>query len=280
MRIIARLKLAFCVHSVTMSFARVAAVSPLRKTDITDPNSWEFSGFSQNGEDGIIDFLAGKVLNPNRYFVEIGSANGFQNNTSWLAIARKYSGLMIEGDQKASDICRLMMSHLNIGVECRCEFLTRGTASKILDYSDYIEPDVFSLDLDGNDYYIAKVLLEAGFRPKVVVVEYNSAYGPQQSIAIKYSDNFNHYKAHSSFLYYGVSICGWRKLLQKYGYRFVTADLNGVNVFFINPACFEDSFADKLKGLEFRENFFQRRKFRMNWENQFGLIKHLEFEMV
>ncbi len=61
------------------------------------PTSWEFCGFSQNGEDGIIDYLCQKIINPNRYFVEIGAADGLENNTAWLAIARKFSGLMIEG---------------------------------------------------------------------------------------------------------------------------------------------------------------------------------------
>ena len=32
-------------------------------------------------------------------------------------------------------------------------------------------PDLFSLDIDGNDFYIAKAILDGGFRPKIFVVE-------------------------------------------------------------------------------------------------------------
>ena len=70
---------------VNMSLARAAATSSLRKIDYTNPISWEFSGFSQSGGDGIIDVLIGKLLNPNRYFIEIGSNDGIENNTAWLA---------------------------------------------------------------------------------------------------------------------------------------------------------------------------------------------------
>lgn len=40
-----------------MSIARGAATAGLRAIDPLDPRTWEFSGFSQNGEDGIIDHL-------------------------------------------------------------------------------------------------------------------------------------------------------------------------------------------------------------------------------
>jgi len=78
--------------------------------DHTDPISWSFSGFSQNGEDGIIDYLASRLRNPNYYFVEIGAADGLENNTSWLAIARRYSGLMLEADPDAAAVCQQMIS--------------------------------------------------------------------------------------------------------------------------------------------------------------------------
>ena len=61
-----------------------------RKMIKTDPQSWEFSGFSQNGEDGILHMLRSQLLRSNRYFAEIGSADGVENNTSWMAVAEKY----------------------------------------------------------------------------------------------------------------------------------------------------------------------------------------------
>ena len=53
-----------------------------RSIDLTNPISWEFSGFSQNGEDGIIDVLRSQLKAKNRYFIEIGAADGIDNNSA------------------------------------------------------------------------------------------------------------------------------------------------------------------------------------------------------
>ena len=272
-----KIKLAFYMQYITMSLSRAGAVIPLRSTDPRFPCTWEFSGFSQNGEDGIIDYLTGKILKQNRYFLEIGSGSGLENNTSWLAIAKKYSGLMVEGNRRLSGLSRLIMSRLNIGVDCRYMFATLSGLQHIADSLIYSQPDVFSLDIDGNDYYIAKGLLEHGVKPKIIVVEFNSAYGPQKSITIRYQENFNIYKAHNSFLYYGASITAWKKLFMQYNYKFVTVDLNGTNAFFVDTACFEQSFINGLNGANFSENFFQFKKFKSGWEEQYKLIKNMDY---
>jgi hypothetical protein len=38
-----------------LAFARAAATAGIRVIDPANPESWEFSGISQHGEDGIID---------------------------------------------------------------------------------------------------------------------------------------------------------------------------------------------------------------------------------
>ena len=77
---------------INMALSRGAATSALRSIDLSDPDTWEFSGFSQSGEDGIIDVLCRNIKNPNRYFVEIGASDGLENNTTWLALARRWNG--------------------------------------------------------------------------------------------------------------------------------------------------------------------------------------------
>jgi hypothetical protein len=271
------LKRAQGMQRINMALARAATTAALRQIDPTNPSSWEFSGFSQNGEDGIIDFLTSKLKNPNRYFLEIGSSDGFENNTTWLSIAKKYNGLMIEGDLKKSDCSREIISPLNLGVACLSIFVSKDNVQQLKTHSLYIDPDIFSLDIDGCDFYIAQEVMDMGFRPKIFVVEYNSAFGPHQSITIKYKDDFNYAHAHESHLYFGVSITGWKNFFDKFGYKYVTCDLNGVDAFFINPLEFDAEFVRNLKGLEFRENFYLRRKFRVTWEKQFERIQHMDF---
>jgi hypothetical protein len=260
-----------------ISLSKGGTMMLARNIDLTQPATWEFSGFSQNGEDGILDVLRRQLLSSNRYFIEIGAANGTENNTAWLVVAEKYNGLMIEGNPLLMERARRMLVRYSIGAECRNMFVTQENVSSLKSMAFHHDPDVFSLDIDGNDYYIAKAILDGGFRPKIFAVEYNSVFGPERSMTIEYHDKFSFKRAHLSQLYYGVSISGWRNFFERYGYRFVTVDRNGVNGFFVDPAAFKATFLDGIQGLEFAENRYQYTKFRGPNEDQFALIADQKF---
>lgn len=251
-----------------------------RNIDLSQPATWEFSGFSQNGEDGILDVLRKQLSSSNRYFIEIGASDGIENNTAWLAIAEKYSGLMIEGASKLVERAnRMFIGNCN-GVECRNMFVTRENVQELQFLAFHQDPDVFSLDIDGNDYYIAQGILDSGFRPKIFVVEYNSVYGPHQSVTVEYRDEFASTPEHPTGLHYGVSIAGWRKFFLSRGYRFVTVDRNGVNAFFVDPAFFNPVFLNSVKPLQYAENIMQYREFRMSSEEQFALIADQKYVSI
>lgn len=260
-----------------IALSKGGAMMLSRNINLTQPETWEFSGFSQNGEDGILDLLRRQLLNSNRYFIEIGAANGIENNTAWLVVAEKYNGLLIEGNSVLMERARRMLVRYSIGAECHNMFVTQKNVNSLKSQAFHHDPDVFSLDIDGNDYYIAKAMLDGGFRPKIIVVEYNSVFGPERSMTIEYSDNFSFKKAHSTQLYYGVSITGWRNFFERYKYRFVTVDRNGVNGFFVDPAVFSANFLDGIQGLQFAENRYQYTKFRVPNEEQFALISDQSF---
>ncbi len=265
---------------INIALSKGAAMMQARNIDLKQPASWEFSGFSQNGEDGILDVLRKNLLNNNRYFIEIGAADGIENNTGWLLVAEKYNGLLIEGSAQLVERARRTVVGYSIGAECHNMFVTKESVRDMKAMAMHHDPDVFSLDIDGNDYYIAQAILEGGFRPKIFVVEYNSVYGPERSMTIEYQPDFVFTKAHSTHLYYGVSISGWRKFFERYGYRFVTVDRNGVNGFFVAPEFFEESFIDEVQGLIFAENQYQYKKFRVSNEDQFALIADQKFVFI
>ncbi len=269
------------LQRVNIALTKAHAALALRTPDETDPLTWEFSGFSQNKEDGIIDFLVRRLLAPNRYFVEIGASNGVENNTTWLGIVHKYSGIMIEGDKKSSDALELLLSlGLCIGVEQRRLFVTKEACRDILSWSLFRDPDVLSIDIDGNDYHVAQELLQLGMKPKIIVVEYNSTFGPTRQMTIPYIREFTINRSGAGMLYYGASVGAWKSLMKKNGYRFITVDSNGVNAFFVNERAFKNSFLRKIQGCSFEENFFQRNQMKMLWQNQFKLIEHLKFDTV
>lgn len=256
------------------TISRCAVAATLRNVNPLLPATWEFSGFSQNGEDGIVEHLLSALKNPNKYFIEIGSGNGLENNTSFLAHIKKFSGLQIEGNEDAYNESLIIKPWLTEIMNC---FVNEATVDDILQKALFKEPDVFSIDIDGMDYYITKLLLEKGLKPKIIIVEYNSAFGPERSITIPYDSGFNMFATPYPYLYYGVSISGWKNLLKQYGYEFITVETNGVNAFFIHAEAFETDFVSNVRKIEFKENMHQLRLFKKNWQGQFEIIKALPF---
>lgn len=262
-------------QQITSALSKGALSSSTRILDQTNPITWEFSSFSQNAEDGIIDYLSKKIVNPNKYFIEVGASNGIECNSAYLAFVQNFSGLMFDGDEKAIEKAR-SVNH-NMGVEYYSLFFNLDNIKNINKLSLYTNPDVFSWDTDGNDYYFVKELLKNGIRPKIVVVEYNSAFGPDKEITIQYDESFYYMNAHQSGLYYGCSLALWKKYFKSEDYTFVTVDSNGVNAFFIDNTAFDSDFSQRLKGRQFGENFYQLKKYRFNWEKQFDLIKDMPY---
>jgi hypothetical protein len=265
---------------IAIALARGGAMRQARQVDLRHPASWEFSGFSQNGEDGVLDVLRSQLRAGNRSFLEIGASDGVENNTAWLLVAEKYAGLMIEGDRWLSARAQRNVQGHSIGAECRNLFVTIESLPDILATLPHADPDVFSLDIDGNDLYIMRAALDAGLRPRIIVVEYNAAYGPERSVTIPYQPDFALSRSHPSQLHYGVSVAGWRNLLEGRGYRFVTVERSGVNAFFVDPVWFDPGFLGGIAGLGFAENLYQLRKFGMPSERQFELISDQPMAVV
>lgn len=269
------------LQRIAISLSRAAATAPLRKIDPQNPLSWEFSGFSQHGEDGIIDYLIGVIKDPNRYFIEIGSGNGMENNTTWLAMAKYYRGLMIDGGKENIEWCKYLFQPLNYGLDFKQIFVSRENINEIIDFLQTKQPDLFSLDIDGIDYYICHELLKHEIRPGILALEYNSAFGPDSIVTVKYDNGFCRKSEGSGKLYYGCSLSAWKQLMAKNNYEFVTVDSCGVNAFFADVNRFDKIFLANLKGLEFGENIVQQKEFRSTWKGQFDKIKKhpLEYDL-
>lgn len=260
-------------QQLILSMARAGSVAPLRSLDPASPQTWEFRGFSQHGEDGILDYLTRQLIAPSRSFVEIGIGDGTENNSTWFVLAHYYRGLMIDGSAKGVMWARHLLQSGNFGVRFDHVFVTVEDIWKVLRLIEPEDnPDFFSLDIDGNDYWIAQAILKAGLRPKIWVVEYNSAYGPKRCVSIPYNRTFAARQGRGVSLYYGCSIAAWRHLMESRGYRFVTVESCGCNAFFADAQAFSEEFLAGIQGTEFRENSSHLREYGPGWTQHMKLL--------
>ena len=88
------------------------------------------------------------------------------------------------------------------------------------------ELDLLSIDVDGNDYWLWEAV--TSFRPRVVVIEYNSAYGSSDSVVNDYREQS--WDGTSDF---GSSLKAMTDLGLRLGYQLVHAETTGVNLFFV-----------------------------------------------
>jgi hypothetical protein len=90
--------------------------------------------------------------------------------------------------------------------------------------------DLISLDIDGNDYWVARELDLSSV--SIIVVEYNPLFGANLSVSVPRNDKFNRTQEHSSWLYFGASIRAWVDLFSSQGFYLVGTNRAGNNAFF------------------------------------------------
>ena len=87
-------------------------------------------------------------------------------------------------------------------------------------------------DIDGNDYWVWQRLDACS--PRIVVLEFNAAFGPDRSVTVPYDPAFNRGAfAAVTRKYYGASLAAFERLGREKGYRLVLVEPRGVNAYFL-----------------------------------------------
>jgi hypothetical protein len=196
--------------------------------------------FSQNDEDGITLELLRRVGLSGGVFAELGVGNGFENNTLVLAAAG-WSGFWIGGEELSIDFNPHKVLRLNFTY--RKQWIKLSNVVELckegLEAIRRPACDLISLDLDGNDYYLAEKLLSSGFLPKIFIVEYNAKFPPPIKFKIAYDDNHRW----SEDDYFGASLAEFSDLFEVHGYFLACCNITGVNAFFVKNE-FKSAFAE------------------------------------
>ena len=200
------------------------ASTPLEET--------EFSVYSQWGEDGILQFLLSHVACPNRTFVEFGVEDFSEANLRFLIERSPWSGLVMDGSPDLEMHLQAAGLAWRRHIQAKSVFITAENINDLIKES-CIQPelDILSIDLDGIDYWVWKAF--NAYSPRIVIVEYNSLFGPSTAITVPYRPDFQRAKAHYSHLYWGASLGALIHLAREKGYSCVGSTSTGLNAFFI-----------------------------------------------
>lgn len=207
------------------------------------PSLWDcrFDEYSQSGDDGIIAKIFEIIGTKSKLCVEFGANDGFTgSNTARLWTRCGWRGVLIETDanyfkkllektNSYKDHLIRLKRHVGDGVNSIDSILTELGISEV---------DFMSIDVDGNDYYIANSIER--IKPRVVECEYNPTMPSEVDI----------HQSKNDFL--GCSVAALNRIFSVKGYSLVA--LTDINAFFVlsNEAKkIEENFETDLRRIKF-----------------------------
>ena len=209
--------------------------------NITRLEQADLKVFSQHGEDGIIDFIIDRlgILKPT--FVEIGTEDYSESNTRFLFQRTNTKGLIIDCDAALKEKSKKTLGHYYWKGEITAlsAFVTKGNIAALLSQGNkkWIDCDIFSLDIDGNDYWIMQEVLPL-CRNKIIILEYNPYFGGLARVSVPYREDFCRTDFHYSNLCFGASLNALASLMSEYNYTFAGTNLNNNNGFWVRSDIF------------------------------------------
>lgn len=202
----------------------------------------EYKVFSQNGEDGIIQYLIKSLRLKHVKFVEIGTQDYTESNTRYIFETMRCDGLIIDPLKNLEILVKKNIPNFwKNNLTILNKNATPETINFLLESNNFQNDiDLFSLDIDGIDYWIIKKLKKN--LSKIFIAEYNPYFGPELEITVPNINNFNRKSYHYSSLCWGVSLKSLIKIMIEKNYTFVGSNNFRNNAFFIS-----NDYIDKIK---------------------------------
>jgi hypothetical protein len=181
--------------------------------------------YSQYGESSMLLEIFNKIGIINNYAVEFGASDGYWLSNIRMFIDQGWNYLQMDTDPKE-------------GIGIKKEFITAENINEILDkHKVPVTFDLLSIDIDGNDYWVWK---EIKRKPSIVIIEYNSNFSIDESVALEYNPSHSWDRTFA----YSASISALKKLGQDKGY-FLHKEVSFTNLIFI-----DNKFKDLLEELD------------------------------
>ena len=228
---------------------------------------------NNNKENIILDYLSNFIENKN--FIEIGFHHLEFNCIS--LVKKNFRGLMIDGGRPINILLLKFITFiLRKDITIIRKYLTRDN---ILESMRFKNIGCLSLDIDGNDYWILKKIINENICPEVIITEYNASF-LYKSISVPYDESFDRKTKHISGFYHGASLSAFYKLLRVKNYHLVKI-IGGANAVFVNEDIIKKTgLTSFLPDAIYEECFFRNKWSNTTAKEQFEIIKHLKLENV
>lgn len=193
-------------------------------------SNYEHRVYSQNGEDGILQYLCSLLgLGADSEFLEIGCGDGLENNTRAL-LDIGWKGTWVEGSPRNFARIRKRFSSVVSGGRLS---LIQAIASpeninQLLKRQGIQGVNVLSLDIDLDTHHVWRAL--DSLFPEIVVIEYNASWRPPILFETPFVKG-EWWDGESRK--FGASLQTLAQIGKKKGYSLVGCDLCGVNGFFV-----------------------------------------------
>jgi hypothetical protein len=201
--------------------------------------------FSQNGEDGILNYICETLNLQKPSMIEIGAGNFTECNSRYLAEHRCANVLAVDAQRDLESVAKKLLIAAKTNIQILNTWVTTQNVNEIIDLgkSNFGSVDIFSLDLDGNDYWILNSANLEGI--KVIIVEFNPLLSQKTPVSVPMDETFDRSAKHYSWTYYGANLYAFEYLLKSRGFEFIGTSRHGSNAFFV-----ESSYRSKFDHLE------------------------------
>ena len=199
-----------------------------------------WKGQSQFDEDGILEEIFNRIGTTNKRALEIGAGDGLENNTIYL-LQQGWECCWVEAmrdrvafiKDKFKDADTLTLVHKAVQPKDVNKLAPQ-------EWRDDGEIDLWTLDIDGNDYWVFEEFDPTQLHPCVIMLEYNAKWKPPMEWAKAYDPNHQFDKSD----YMGASLQSLTRLADEKGYALVGCGITGANAYFVREDLLGDMFQE------------------------------------
>ena len=201
-----------------------------------------FKSYSQSDEDGIIEEIFNRIGVSDKNFIEIGVQDGLECNTTYL-LNQGWNGMWIEQDIKQ---CNKILKTFDFLINKKLKLINKtanfSNINNIIkeNWDLKQEVDLLSIDIGLNTFHVLNEI--DIIKPRVIVTEYNSKYGPKTMWKVKRSEN----EDWDGSDYFGASLKSFELMMEKKDYLLIGCNITGVNAFFLRKDLVNEKFLDNF----------------------------------